>query len=80
MFFFKEHLEPKDLADKDLAQVLRAFEVSDYSKPGQFKPLLNGLWPDSHKGFDEKFEKYLKQSGEFASVGLYSYYRGYEHI
>ena len=60
MFFLKDHLTPDDLMKYDLVIILNAFEVEDFMNPGVMKRLLNGLYPETHKSFEEKFFSYIQ--------------------
>jgi len=64
LFHVKEYLSPKDLQEKGLAPILDAMEVADFTRIGVKKRLLQYVWPDSSRKFDEVFSSYLKERGQ----------------
>ena len=68
VIFIKDHLESKDLMEKELAPILEAFQVEDFLVPNGFKRLLRGLYPDVQIPFDEKFGKYIIAKGKYIAI------------
>lgn len=64
LFHVKEYLSPKDLQERKLCPVLDAMEVADLTKPGAKKRLLRYVHPDTTTTFEERFGKFIRDSGK----------------
>jgi len=61
LYYVKDYLSPKDIADKGLSEILGAMEVADSQNGGRKKQLLCHLWPDTNRDFATFFNAFRRE-------------------